>query len=108
MTRKDCSNVYPWRDKRNGDNCDKDSSRQTAKDSPTTKSMYVQPEADPEYLQLRKFQSVCTDDCFFAQQSKTAATAANDVTQASIYRFDVAKLTGRSMMKTYQEEKNKI
>ncbi len=104
MTRKDCSNVYPWRDKRNGDNCDKDSSRQTAKDSPTTKSMYVQPEADPEYLQLRKFQSVCTDDCFFAQQSKTAA---NDVTQAAIYRFDVAKLTGRSMMKTYQEEKNK-
>jgi hypothetical protein len=70
--------------------------------------MYVQPEADPEYLQLRKFLSVLyTDDCFFAQQSRTAATAANDVTQASLYRFDVAKLTGRSMMKTYQEEKNK-
>jgi hypothetical protein len=31
MTRKDCSKVYPWRDKRNGDNCDKDSSRQLRK-----------------------------------------------------------------------------
>jgi hypothetical protein len=69
--------------------------------------MYVQLEADPEYLHLRKFSSVYTDDCFFAQQSKTSATAAKDVTQASIYRFDFAKLTGRSIMKTYQEEKNK-